>query len=837
MFGITPEHKAQLLDTLAQDVRYGLRMFRTSPGFTSVAIAMLALGIGANTAIFSVINSVLIRPLPFKDSGQLVGLWETEPSPGNHPLAGPDYLDWKAQSKTIQAVSLYTGPWGYNASGAGEPEFVEAARVETNFLSLLGVEPAVGRVFQQEDRGTEDRVAILSNGFWHRHFGGEEDAIGKTLELNNEPYTIIGVVPNWFNFPAGTDVWVSLNAIPRNLGSRGDHGFFAIGRLRDRVTVAQAQVELSTIAKRVEKQYPDTNTGIGALVLPLKQQLTGYSERPLLMLLGAVGLVLLVACANMANLLLARGVRRQREITTRALLGATRRRLIRQLLTESVLISVTGATLGVLGAWWSVKLLVATTSIPVLRQTHLQLDGKVLLFSASITIAVGILFGLAPALRFTKLNLNEEVKSGGQTSVTASGGHRFLHDAIVICEISASLALLIGASLLIRTFTQLQKANIGVVERNILTTEVTLSPAKYSTLPSKRQFFDQLLDRIGRAPGVQAASISSEIPLEGGSNGWITVSGSNGAEPFKQIVEWNYIAGNYFETFGIRFIAGRNFTPEDAERSALVTVKLDELFGSGKSPSMVPAELSFVAIINRTMQRTYWFNQEAIGKTFKLGGLVPVTIIGVVSDVNEWGIRDAPIPQAYFPLTRALDSPGFSGHIAVKSSLAPATILHTIHDEVRALDTSLALFHTRTMQEVIGDAMQTTKLETYMLGLFAALGLGLAAVGIYSVMAFAVSQRTHEIGIRIALGAEPGDVWRLVLGKGMKLALIGVVIGIAAAFGFTRFLVSELYGVSATDPLTFAVVPAAMLLVAISACYFPARRAIGVEPLVALRYE
>ena len=829
------------MGTLLQDLRYGFRMLRKSPGFTAIAILTLALGIGANTAIFSVINSALLRPLPFKDPGQLVQLWCTESAPGNYPLTGPDYLEWQSQNRTLAVTSLFSWERGFNASGAGEPESAAVINTQANFFQLLGVPPMIGRTFDAgEDQAGKNHVAVLSYGFWKRHFGGRTDVTGKTIELNGEVYAVIGVMPRGFNFPSAqistTDIWTPLDMTPKALGSKGSHQWRAIGRLKPGVTVAQAQADLGIIAKNLAKQNPDNNEKVDAVVISLKEELTSSSRSSLLILLGAVALVLLVACANVANLTLARATSRQREIAVRAAMGAGPWRIARQLLTESVLLSVAGAALGLLGAWWCITTMQDAVTLPIPRENPIRLDLTVLLFTTAVSITVGILFGLAPMFQALKMDLTEELKSSAQAVLSPAGHRRTLRDALVVGEIAASLALLVGAGLLLRSFSRMRAAEIGVQTTNVITMGIVLPQAQYPSLVARREFYDRLLERVQHVPGVQAASVSTEIPLEGGNNGYVTVDGNNDPALKNQLVEWNYITPDYFRSFGIPFLQGENFSAADVDRAAAMSQKFDDLFASGKTPVVIPADFADVSIINRAMARAYWPNQDAVGKIFKHDD-VPTRVIGVVGDIKQWGIREKTIPEAYFPLSEILIVPGFGGRLVVKTNVSATSVLSAIRSEVRGIDGSLAVFRARTMDEVIADSMEDTSVQTLLLGVFATLAMILAAVGIYGVMAYVVTQQTHEIGIRMALGAQRRDVLGMVLWQGGKLTALGVGIGIFAALGLTSLMRSLLFGVRFTDPVTFAVVIVLLSLIAMAACYIPARRAMRVDPMVALRYE
>jgi putative ABC transport system permease protein len=831
------------MSTLLQDIRYATRMLMKSPGFTAIAVLTLALGIGANTAIFSMINSVLLEPLPFKNPAQLVSLRETESAPGNFPLDGADYLDWQAQNKTFSSMSLYSYPEGRNASGAGEPEVVSVHETQANFFDTLGVAPLLGRAFLKgEDAAGKNRVAILSYGFWKRHFGGDRSALGKTIELNDEPYMVIGVMPQWFDFPAATDLWTPFDMNSQRIHERGSHWASAIGRLKNGVSIAQAGADLLTISARINKEYRGPkDQDIHSLVFPLKDYLVSSSRDLLLILLGAVALVLLVACANIANLLLARSTGRVREMAVRAAMGATRWRLARQLLTESVLLALAGAALGAFGAWWGVSALNAAQTSPIPRINAVQVNTTVLLFTAGVSLLVGILFGLAPALHSSRLDLSEELKSSANAVVSATGRGRALRNTLIVAEIAVSLALLVGAGLLLRSFAQMRSANIGVDPHNVLTMRINLPAARYKSGQTQKQFFDQLIARIDQIPGVEAASVSTVMALEGGWNGYVTIPGVTNPKLVNLLVEDNYITPQYFKTFGIRVIQGRNFTEEDMQQAAN---EGDELVAlqeqANKNPKLkMPAGFSYPVIINETMAKLFWPNQDPIGKSYTgFGGGPQQVVIGVVGDEKQIRIGKQSAPENYEPLPLELSfSPGFSGIVSLKTKMAPAGVLNEVRRAVLSMDNTIGVYHVRTMNEVIAEKMQGATLQTFLLGAFAALALVLAAVGLYGVMSYVVTQRTHEIGIRMALGAQHADVLRMVILQGAKLILLGVIIGTAGALGLTQLISASLFGVTATDPATYVAVAVLLAVVALVACYIPARRAAKVDPMVALRYE
>lgn len=826
------EKRGIWLEALWADARFGARMLRKSPGFTLVAVITLALGIGANTAIFSVINGVLLRPLPFGAPDRLVTLWQTEVSPGNYPLTGADYLDWQAQNRTLEATSLYDFTMGFNTSGAGEPEAAAAVATQANFFSVLGVQPMLGRGFvQDEDAAGKNHVVVLSYGFWKRHFGGRRDVIDQTLELNEEAYTVIGVMPNWFRFPGGTDLWIPQDMSQKSLTPRGTHQYRVLGRLLEGVTPQQAQADLVAIASQIEKDHPDTNDKVSAVVVPMKEQLVGDSRTPLLVLLGAVALVLMVACANLANLMVARATRRSREIAVRAALGAGRRRIIQQLLTESLLLSLAGAAIGCLGAYWFIRLAQSDAS-PLPAAQVIRLDFRVLIFTMCVSVVVALLSGLAPALQALRVNLSEELKAGAASVLNAGGGRRALRDGLVIAEMAVSLALLLAAGLLLRTFRNMRTTQIGVDPQNVLTARIVLPDSKYATREARRAFFDSLLDRVRQIPGADSASISTSMPLAGGTNGTIDNLSDMNPAMASQLVEFNFISPDYFHAYRIPVEAGRTFSDLDEQHGMDLNKKIDAV-PPGHNP---PDDLSADVIISAAMARDFWPKQDPVGKVFQVFG-IKANVIGVVGDAKEWDdIRHEALPQLYFPVTIMLDRRG-DAFLTVKTRVEPASMAPVLRREVTQLDAGLALFHVRTMDEIVSDVTQATEYQTILLGSFAAFALLLAAVGIYGVMAYAVTERRHEFGIRMALGAEPWDVLRMVLMHGTRLALAGVVLGAVAALIAAKLIATLVFGVSVHDPLTFAAASVLLLAVALAACYLPARRAMRVDPMVALRYE
>jgi putative ABC transport system permease protein len=828
-----------MMEKLLQDLRFGLRVLLKSPGFAAVAVLTLALGIGANTAIFSIINAVLLRPLPFQEQDRLVQLWETESAPGNYPFTGPDYLDWQAQSKTLQATSAYTWPRAMSASTGTESQPVSAIATQSNFFSVLGVQPILGRSFAaEENHPGKKHVVILSYGFWQKFFAGRREILDRPLQLDSESYTIVGVLPSWFNFPNRADIFVPMDMSTKGMLQRGTHWFRAIGRLRPGQTITSSQAELSGIAKNLEKQYPESNGQVGAVVVSLREQLTGSSRPQLLVILGAVGLVLMVACFNVANLLLARATGRLREIALRVVLGASRWRIVRQLLTESLLLSTAGAVIGLAGAWWCTRMVEANRFLPIPRTNAIQIDWIVLLFTVIVSVLVGIVFGLAPALQASKLDLGEELKSSAQAVLSPSGWTRWFRDGLVVAEIALSLALLAGAGLLIRSFQKMRTAETGIDPQNVMTLATFLPQNGYTNLPARQAFFDQLLARSEHMPGVTAAAAATELPLEGGNNGYIKVDGDPDPTHETLLVENNYITPGYFSAMGIPLLAGSAFTAADMTQAAEIEQKLDEMVKHDPERKDFPPEIAFKVLISRTMAKTFWPNQNPVGRIYRSShGTIPIQVIGVVGDVSTNGVREKSRPQSYFAFTRTLTDDRAFANIVIRSTVPPSTVLPAIRKQLREMDSSLTVFRPRTMSEVISESTQDAEIQTWLLGSFAGLALLLAAVGLYSVLAYLVNQRTREIGIRMALGAQQNDVLRLVMGHAGVLTITGIAMGVAGALLLTRFMESLLYGIHGRDPLTFTGVVGVLALVALLACYVPARRAMRVDPMVALRYE
>jgi putative ABC transport system permease protein len=826
------------VDTLWHDIRYGLRTLGRSPGFLAVAVLTLALGIGANTAIFSVVDAVLIRSLPFRAPDQLVALFETESAPGNYPLTGADYLEWRAQNQTFEDMATYSYQENFNASGAGEPERAIVVETQSNFFSMLGVEPAIGRAFLNgEDQAGRNHVAVLSYGFWQRHFGGDKSALGKSVLLNGEHYEVVGVMPSWYSIPAAADMYTPIDASAKGLGGRGSHHLRAIGRIKAGISVEQARADLKTVAARLEKQFPDNNSKVTAVVVPLKEQFVGATRSQLWVMFGAVTLVLLIACVNVANLLLARSSGRQREIAVRTALGADRRRVIRQLLTESVLLSACGAMPGIGLAYICVAWLRTAKGLPVNQPNPISVEPTVLLFTLGVTLLIGILFGLMPALQSSRVSLNEVLNSGGRMAVTATTRGRLLRDSLVTLEIALSLVLLAGAGLLIRTFSNMREVDIGVHADKVLTATAMLPRGAYKSLQSQTAFFRRLIEQLNAAPGVHGAAIASELPLNGGNNGYISIDGQSDESTKNQLVEWNVITPDYFRVMGIPLISGRTLSDADIQNAVEIQAKLQDLPDGSPEVKALVDKMVTPTLINQTMARRYWPNQDAIGKTFKGGGGGTSRVIGIVGDTKVFGLGQKAMPQAYFALTGTEGDRPAPVSIVVQGSGEPSALVGALRGTMNSLDNSLAIFNVQTVPDLIATSMTTTTFQTFLLGVFAGLALLLASVGIYGVLSYVVTQRTNEIGIRMALGAGRGKVLWMILRQGLVLTVIGIGVGVAGTYALTGLLGSLLFGVKANDPLTFIAVSIVMGIVAMSACMVPAWRATRVDPMVALRYE
>ncbi|HYE64226.1 MAG TPA: ABC transporter permease [Pyrinomonadaceae bacterium] len=812
------------METLWQDIRYGIRMLAKRPGFAAVTVLALALGIGANSAIFSVVNAVLLRPLPFEDPERLVMVWERRPRQNREagPVAPADFVDWQNQNQVFERMAAYS-PAAFNLTGVGEPEQIITHVVTTGFFQVLGVEAAVGRTFLQEvDDPTRERTVVLSQGFWQRRLGGDPNVTGKVLTLDDESYTVIGVMPSDFQFPDSlTQMWVapkrvlpetSLPGNPDPAMLRGMHYLSVIARLKQGVTLEQSQAEMQTIAGRLEQQYPNENTGHTARVVSLHEQLIGDVRPALLVLLGAVGFVLLIACANVANLLLARATARHREMSIRNALGASRLRLIRQLLTESTLLSLTGGVIGLLLAMWGVDLLIALSPENLPRLREIGLDGRVVGFTLVVSILTGIIFGLAPALQASKLDLNSSLKEGGRGSMEGFGRQR-MRGLLIISEVALALVLLIGAGLMIRSFQRMHQVDPGFDPNHVLALQLSLPRSKYTENEQMVNFYNQVLGRIATLPGVESVGATWTLPLSGQDAGrGFEIEGYTPAPDERTNAAFGVVSPRYFQTMKIPVLKGREFADQD----------------TASAPGVV--------IINEPFARRYFPDGDALGKRLKLRGDDNpwLTIAGVVRDIKHTELTARPRMEMYLPY---LQYPFPSMNVVVRTAHDPASLMMAVRKEVWAVDPDQPVANVETMTQLISNSVARARFNTILLGIFASVALILAAIGLYGVISYSVTQRTHEIGIRLALGAQHGDVLRMIVGQGMILVLVGVLIGLAAAFAVTRLMSSLLYGVTATDPLTFAGVSLVLAGVAFLASLIPARRATKVDPMAALRYE
>jgi putative ABC transport system permease protein len=824
------------ISDLARDIRYAGRVLRKSPGFAGIAILTLALGIGANTAIFSVVNATLLKPLPFRNPEKIVALWQTESAPGSYPLTGEDYLDWKAQNHTFDSMALYSWPSSANMTAETAPEAATVVRAEANFFSLLGVNPQIGRTFATgEDQHGGSKVAILSYAFWKSRFAGSRDILGHRIALNGEPYLMIGVMPAWYRTPGDAEVWIPLDMDKKNLGTRGTHQWKAIGRIKPDATLAQARADLRTLSEGYEKQFPEHNRNVMAIVNPMREDLIGDFSMQILVLFGAVGLVLLIACANVANLLLARSTSRLREIGVRSALGAGRARLVRQLLTESVLLSLAGGVLGVVIAVAGVAALRAQISETIPNPNPIAVDWGPLFFTFMICIVVGVLFGLAPAVQSSSVNFGQALKSKGTAGASTTRRGHWVRDFLVAGEIALSLTLLAGAGLLLRTFAYLRSTDIGVRGDNVLTATVRLPEKQYTNLDQGVLFYDRLIEKLQNSPGVKSAAITTKLPMLGGTNGYIKIPGLQMDSETGPLVEFSSVSGGYFQTMGIPLLQGREFNRDDFEiMSKLIREAMDAK--TDEEAKAIAKKYVLPAVINQTMAKTFWPQQNPEGKIFE--NWVQFRVVGVVGDVKQMRLRERVMPESYNALPWDLGVPSRPFSIAVLSAGAPPQALgKTVSSAVQSLDPNLALFRVRTVPEIVAESMQDTSYEAGLLGAMAILALVLASVGTYGVMSYVVGQRTNEIGIRMALGARPVEIMGMVAREMFSVVGIGIVVGLVGALTGARVMKDLLVGVAPFDPVTYVGVSVLLALVALAACYVPVRRAMRVDPVLSLRYE
>ncbi|MEY2498980.1 MAG: hypothetical protein QOD12_2536 [Verrucomicrobiota bacterium] len=802
------------------DLKFAFRQLLKSPGFTAAAVITLALGIGANAAIFSVVNSVLLRPLPYKNPDQIWMLLATHQSADldSGLISMADYLDYKERATSFEQLAAFTAV-SRDLTGSGEPERIQLGVVTHNVFPTLGVEPALGRNFSsQEDRPAAERVVILSHEIWQRRFGSDPGLIGRSIAISDVPYVVIGIMPPGFQVAqTSADIWTVARGAP-GANPRDYRIFNLLGRPRDGVRIEQAQSEMSALAARLARQNPETNTGLGLHLLPLRDYLVGDVRTALLVLLGAVALVLLIACANVANLLLVRAISRQREIAIRTALGASRGRLLKQLATEGLVLAGAGGAVGLLLGAGAISGLKNFLPADLPRLTEVRADWRMLIFCAGMTLLTGLIFGLVPALRITKQNLNDSLKGRGRGNSSGKTERRF-RAALAITELALAVMLLAGAGLLIQSFIHLQEVDPGFNTRNLLTMQVSLPRSRYADDNRRAAFFAELIGRLEKIPGVEMAAATLQAPLIGldVDKSTFTIKGAPprpaGQEPAAPL---HVVTPEYFRTMNIPLRSGRAFTERD-DRNA---------------PGVV--------IINEAMARRYWPNESSLGRQLKLGlaflpdDAMEREIIGVVGNVRHFGLALAEEPQMYIPHRQ---SPWPEMTLVLRASANGAGLASAARAQISLMDRELPVAKVMTMEQGLKDSVAQPRFRALLLGLFAALAIMLGAIGLYSVMAYSVSQRTNEIGVRMALGANAGDVMKMILREGSALVALGLIIGLAGAFGLTRLLASLLFGVGAGDPLTYAGVSILLALVAMLACYLPARRATKVDPMVALRCE
>jgi len=809
------------LEQLLADIRFGLRMLRKNPGFTAVAALTLALGIGANTAVFSVVYAVLLRPLPYKAPSGLIVLHETTPRVGDVSVSYQNFFDWRAASHTFVQMAAVQSV-GFNLAGITQPETITGDAVSPNFLSMMGIRPFLGRDFDaSEEKAGTAPVLLLSYSLWQSHLGGDPNVVGKTITLDGRSFTIVGVLPPNYRSLDMTDVMLPIGVWATNnadaIKERGDRGdMVVIGRLGPGVALGQARAEMKGIAARLAEEYPASNDQFSVTLQPIRQAFVGDMKTAILVLFGAVLFVLLIACANVANLFLVRGASRTKEIALRIAFGASRGRIIRQMLTESFILACSGGVVGVALALGGIRGLAQLISADMLSGTAVNLNGAVLLFVGGVVVLAAFIFGLAPALHSTKPDVQSELKEGGRTSSGGVAQNR-LRGALAVAEISLALILLIGAGLMMKSLYRLLQVDPGFRPARVLTMEMDLRAQQYSQDPAVLNFWQQLIDRVSALPGVQSAAVGSAIPLtnsHGRSD--ITIEGmalpTPGNYPHP---DFHVVSPEYISTLGIPLLRGRTFTDQDNEKAPLA------------------------GMINAMVAHRFFPNEDPIGKRFMFGHPSSdppkwYTIVGVVSDTRLYGLANPARLEVYLSFRQ---NPRNSMALVVKSGADPASLTSAVREVVQSIDKDQPVFAISTMEELVRNSVATRRMTLVLLGLFSGLALVLGAIGIYGVISYSVAQRTHEIGIRMALGAPRSGVFRLVVGEGLKLAGVGIAIGIAAAFGLARLMSSLLFGISATDFETFAGVAVLLALVALLACYVPARRAMRVDPTVALRYE
>lgn len=811
------------MTSLMQDVRYALRMLRKSPGFTAVVLLVLMIGIGANIAIFSVVNTVLLRPLPYRDPGRLVRVWEQLPGIGYGQVgtATGEYLDYQSQNRVFSGIAGYKNDT-VNLTGSGQPERVPITRATANLFPVLGVEPMLGRTYSaDEDRPGGPKVAVLSYGLWQRRFGADRKIVGHTIALDGQPYAVIGVMPRSFQFPYATlpysdqaELWVPVAFTPDEIADRvREFGTFTVARLRPGVSLAQAQDDVRRVAADFQKSNAQVYRGsiyVNAMATSFAGDIVLKVRPMLLVLMGAVGFVLLIACANLANLLLARSSGRRREVAVRAALGATRGRLALQALTESVLLAILGGGLGLLAAEWAVRLIVAYGPEQVPRLADVRMDSGVLLFAFGISLLTGVLFGLAPALRSSGADLQSALKDA-ESRAGSSRERGRLRDALVVLETACSLMLLIGAGLLVNSFIRVMRVPPGFDAHGVLIARTQFDDSRYPKPEQLATAEHAITQRLTRLPGVEAVGFVSTLPLADHRQIGFRIEGS-AADDFHE-ADNALVDENYFRAIGVPVVRGRVFTAQDTTATPLA------------------------AVVNQALARTYFPGQDPVGKRLLWGGRAPFTIVGVVGDVRASALDADVTPMIYMSNWQVTSGVSRHAVFVIRTGSEPGGLAAAVRHEIGEVDKDLPVFGVMTMDDVLAASVEQRRFTMSLLAGFAALALLMAVIGLYGVLSYSVTQRTHEMGVRMALGARAGDVLRLVVGHGIRVALVGAAAGMVAAFAATRLLSRMLFGVSPLDLTTFAVVAAVLLIAALLASYLPARRATRVDPMVALRYE
>jgi putative ABC transport system permease protein len=808
-------------------------MLLKNPGVTVIVIIALALGIGANTAIFSVVNAVLIRPLPYDESERLIFLNEKSAVLDEMSISYPNFLDWRAHNQTFEKMGVYNRA-SYNLTGAGEAERITTGQVSADLFSVLRVNALHGRVFtNEEDQPGGTPVVVLSYGLWQRRFGGQTSILNQAITLNGKSYTVIGVMPEKYAYPSRVEMWVPVGQLSdqQSWKSRGNHpGLYGVARLKPGATFEQADADMNTLAANLEKQYPDTNAGTSVRLRPLLEIFVVDVRRALWVIFGAFGFVLLIACANIANLLLARATARKKEMAIRTAVGASRWRIARQLLTESILLSLIGGGIGLVLARWGVDLILYVSPNAIPRSREIGLDWKVLAFTAGISFLTGILFGLIPAIQAGEVDEHETLKETGR----GTSGRQWLRSSLVVVEVATTLVLLIGAGLMIRSFYMLQKVDPGFSHEHLTSFSVALPEKKYATVEARASFYNRLLENIRALPGVESAAAASGLPL--GNNGWQTgfIIEGQPVPPREQtpLMEACLVTPDYFKAMNIPVLRGRVFTDRD-DRSLLAGRELSKLNEDQRDIAGINS-----IVIDEEFARRYWPNEDPVGKRVRIGRAADapsLEVLGVVGRVKMESLnQNSDRVQGYF----AFEQNAADGMtVIIKGASDPNQLISSVRGAVKEIDPEQPIYNPRTMDDIRAESVAPERLNLTLLSLFASIALVLAIVGIYGVMSYSVTQRTHEIGIRMAIGARPLDVFKMILGHGMKLALIGVALGLVGAFLLTRLMASMLFGVEPTDAMTFGGLSALLITIALLACYLPGRRATKVEPTISLRYE